>query len=461
MKEVQVIIDKINAKSDAPPILWSSAIPGAAINYTSIEDTRRRRGKDSFKTGKKRSTEVGQYVKYQNMSTLWVCVMPTNSQDPTKYEEGIEFPACELWNGDWTDEEAVKKGYTKPFANDYSNRIEGTDATMFGRPIRNDLAQVFISDIYRSAYLRRADIVDWYGVKAHRFEIQLKDMDNSTTNPENAAYFQHAPAGLENMTQATGAPIFASFPHFLYGQRDLVADIKGIDPREEIHTCYLDVEPQTGLLVGAKKRLQLAYLIESKTYPEAPKALDTEAAVCANLTNIVSTLHSLGLAENITIDCNLEVLTELLTCWQQPSTWTINSFREEGLYMPYGWVEEKLTLPESDATDLNDSLFAVDDLASDCRKLSLMIAGLCFASMLAMLLNRFYTKKYVEERIVELSRSKLLDNKYHSGDRNIRVDTNSEWSEPLMSPPNPLWEKKHASEDAADHKDDASYHFSG
>ena len=57
--EVQVIIDQVeNNSANGTVIPWTSAVPGAAVNWTSQEDTARRRNPDVFKTGKKNPNEV-------------------------------------------------------------------------------------------------------------------------------------------------------------------------------------------------------------------------------------------------------------------------------------------------------------------------------------------------------------------------------------------------------------------
>ena len=75
-------------------------------------------------------------------------------------------------------------------------------------------------------------------------------MMNATTVPENTPFFSFGPYGILNMTQATGAPAFASYPHFYQGDPRLVAAIEGLNPNTGEHECYLDVEPITGLLVS-------------------------------------------------------------------------------------------------------------------------------------------------------------------------------------------------------------------
>lgn len=41
----------------------------------------------------------------------------------------------------------------------------------------------------------------------------------------------------------TGKPVYISLPHFLHGSQFLREDVLGLDPSEERHATYLDVEP--------------------------------------------------------------------------------------------------------------------------------------------------------------------------------------------------------------------------
>jgi hypothetical protein len=150
--------------------LWSTSVPGATSNYTSEEDARRRAGVIVQKTGKKDTSEVGRYVTYYNQTTQWVCldVTKTNPQ-PEGYVQGQNFPSCYPYQASWTPEEAIAMGYVQPFATPYANRIEGTDGNMFAAPTLSDKVLVYISDIYRTAYLQyQKDTTDWHGVTLRR-----------------------------------------------------------------------------------------------------------------------------------------------------------------------------------------------------------------------------------------------------------------------------------------------------
>lgn len=386
LMEVQQILYIVQNKSaNGTVIPWTTAVPGASTNWTSVEDTRRRRNPDTFKTGKKNPNQVGQYVRYNNMTELWACVVPMDSQNTSVYVDGEMFPACALFQYEWTDEEAYNAGYRKPFATDYANRIWGTDANAFGRPITGDKLAVFISDIYRSCFLQYEKDENWNGVTTRRFHIQSKDLENATANPENAQFYAYGPSGLENTTAATGIPVFVSFPHFLHGDPRLVAAVEGLSPNAAEHESNLDMEPQTGLLTAAHKRLQVNYEMVDKIFPStSPEDAKLAAQLCTNLTDTIQFLESKGLIPpNITLPgCELTIFTELFTCFGAPVEWKMY---DGNIFFPYGWVDESFQLPDDDADDIHDSLFFIDDLGVQVQFWSLITAGILFVIILAML----------------------------------------------------------------------------
>lgn len=263
------------------------------------------RGPDTLKTGKKNPKQVGQYVKFNNMQkAFWTCVSPTAMQNTSTYVEGSQFPACPIFQTDWTDKEATENGYVLPFDSDYANRIEGTNGDMFGRPVTTEKVQIFVNDIYRSCYLYHAEDKDWGGVNLRRFELQLKDLENATLNPTNAQYYNFGHNGVENATKAANIPLFISFPHFYGADKSLVSAVKGLSPHKESHLTYLDIEPQTGLLARASKKLQINYLLESDTLPStAPDGISFAQYVCGNMTSSIVQLNKL-LPKNKRIQVN-------------------------------------------------------------------------------------------------------------------------------------------------------------
>lgn len=386
---IQQTLQKAGADSSG----LSSAVPGAATNYTSVSDARRRRNVDTFKTGKKNPHQVAQYVYYQNMSIMHTCTNPMASQNISEYVEGQEFPACAFFKREWNASTAAKMGYSLPFGSDYANRIAGTDANMYGRPVTTDKVQVFVSDFYRSVYLINTGTENWKGIPVKHFTINNKDILNATQNPENAQYYSFGPQGLLNTTDAAGIPVFVSFPNFLNGAPSLISAVKGMNPSASEHSSFLLVEPQTGLLVQAQKKLQVNYQVSNYSMPQLPSdTYDNFVNMCDTLTN---TINQVSLITHPRPPynrpkCALDDMAFFLPCWELPSRWKIEN---NAIFFPYGWVSEEVELPDSYADDLKNSLVLFDNLAAGVRLWCLVIAGFLFAMICAMLV---YMK--IEER---------------------------------------------------------------
>mmetsp|Transcript_28012 Transcript_28012/g.47086 ORF Transcript_28012/g.47086 Transcript_28012/m.47086 type:complete len:810 (-) Transcript_28012:345-2774(-) len=393
--EVQGILDLVIAKSpNITSIPWTNAVPGASTNWSSVEETRRRRAPDTYKTGLRNKNQIGQYVRYNNMSTLYVCVAPTDSQNMSAYDDTKQYPACEHFQYEWDAETIEAKGYVKPFATDYANRIAGTDANSFGRPVTTERLQVFISDIYRSCFLKYSEDVMWNNVKLRRYDIQPKDMLNATLNEENEQYYNFAPSGMENTTLAVGLPVFVSYPHFLYGDEQLAAAVEGLSPSPAEHDSYLDIEPQTGLLAGVAKKLQVNYEMWDESYPTTqPDTIDKANAVCADLDEALAILHALNIdTGNITtLSCNLTIFTEMFTCFNAPADWQMHN---GDIFFPYGWTNENFYLPDDDAEDMQNSLFVIDTVADEVRFWSLICACCCATALMAMMYRGYIDKHH-------------------------------------------------------------------
>ncbi|MGH0134486.1 UNVERIFIED_CONTAM: hypothetical protein FKN15_055211 [Acipenser sinensis] len=59
-----------------------------------------------------------------------------------------------------------------------------------------------------------------------------------------------------------GMPVYISLPHFLYGSEALKEAIDGMEPNEEEHSTFLDVEPVTGISLNVAKRLQVNIAVQ-------------------------------------------------------------------------------------------------------------------------------------------------------------------------------------------------------
>jgi hypothetical protein len=63
--EIDKLLTVVATKSANHTVVpWTNSVPGGAFNWTSIEETRRRRQNDVFKTGKKNPNQVRSVVIY-------------------------------------------------------------------------------------------------------------------------------------------------------------------------------------------------------------------------------------------------------------------------------------------------------------------------------------------------------------------------------------------------------------
>ncbi|XP_043485899.1 protein croquemort-like, partial [Polistes fuscatus] len=73
-----------------------------------------------------------------------------------------------------------------------------------------------------------------------------------------------SPSGLINITSCRyGAPVFVSLPHFYKADPILGNQVVGMNPNEDDHSFYINIEPLTGIPLEMEARLQINMLIES------------------------------------------------------------------------------------------------------------------------------------------------------------------------------------------------------
>ncbi|KAK3741074.1 hypothetical protein RRG08_005764 [Elysia crispata] len=100
------------------------------------------------------------------------------------------------------------------------------------------------------------------GIPLDQFVAPDLTFGNVSTNPYNAGFCTppgHClPAGLLNVSACrTGAPVVMSMPHFLGCDPDVQDYVQGIHPIRKDHESHIDVEPITGVVMRAAKRLQI------------------------------------------------------------------------------------------------------------------------------------------------------------------------------------------------------------
>uniref|UniRef100_A0A665V358 Lysosome membrane protein 2-like n=1 Tax=Echeneis naucrates TaxID=173247 RepID=A0A665V358_ECHNA len=172
----------------------------------------------------------------------------------TGQENYKDYARVDTWKGEsslswWTSDEC--------------NMINGTNGASF-HPIitKTEPLYMFSSDLCRSLYALYNEDVTVKGIPGYRFIPPSEVFANLTVNPANAGFCVPAGnclgSGVLNVSGCKqGAPIIMSSPHFYQGDEKFVQDIFGMNPNKEHHETTIDINPLTGMILQAAKRLQV------------------------------------------------------------------------------------------------------------------------------------------------------------------------------------------------------------
>ncbi|XP_021340100.1 lysosome membrane protein 2-like [Mizuhopecten yessoensis] len=139
--------------------------------------------------------------------------------------------------------------------------INGTDGTMFPPFVeKSDRLYIFSTDICRSIYASFEKDVSLKGVDLYRFSVPPRVFERASLNENNAGFCSGncLPSGVLNISVCkSGAPVVISNPHFLQADTEVIEGVIGMHPNKKEHETVLDVDPLTGLVFNAQKKLQL------------------------------------------------------------------------------------------------------------------------------------------------------------------------------------------------------------
>ena len=253
-------------------------------------------------------------------------------------------------------------------------------------------------------------------------------MQNATVYPPNGPYYSDGPKGLLNMTAATGAPVFGSYPHFLLSDERLVDAIDGVDPNYAEHMTYLDVEPNTGLLACARKQLQTSYFLTNQSFPAT--TFDFKSlihAICANISTLLVELHKdpLPCGKFDQVDVILDILAT-------PAGWKLNekTLMNNGVYFPYGWSSESTTLPEDDAVAISSSVYAAQDFEAESFEWGLICTGIFSLTTIYLVGSRYAAGESLTTILCGGGELKGLEEKH---DQLGSIESSSDIQTPLIS----------------------------
>jgi lysosome membrane protein 2 len=167
--------------------------------------------------------------------------------------------------------------YLPAWGNNVANRVRGTDATQYARHIDsyrmqdgNIYVTAFITQLYRSAVLVNYNSLetDIDGVTALRFVLGEMEMETSTENPDNIPYYMDLAYACLNLSSVYDqVPLILTKPFFLdIVEPSILSNVVFPGPaNRDIHDTVIDVEPFSGIVVHAAKRLQINFLLPNSS----------------------------------------------------------------------------------------------------------------------------------------------------------------------------------------------------
>ncbi|CAF0776018.1 unnamed protein product [Adineta ricciae] len=152
----------------------------------------------------------------------------------------------------------------------WGNQINGTDGSWFPPLIGKDLQSIrlylYSTDICRSLYAKFEKHSSVLDIPTELFSIPAEIFLNSTLNPDNIAFGTTDSGVLDVSVCRQGAPIYISLPHLLYAADRYQSRLEGIEPDAPIHRTIFEVEPHTGLVLSAQKRLQINVFLQPEHF---------------------------------------------------------------------------------------------------------------------------------------------------------------------------------------------------
>ncbi|ELT89305.1 hypothetical protein CAPTEDRAFT_178424 [Capitella teleta] len=177
--------------------------------------------------------------------------------------------SIETWNGNRT---------LNFWNTSYCNMINGSVGTDWHPFIEDDeRLYLFSSDICRSIYLTKTSAYSLNDkIHVKRFSPPADVFADPRENPDNRGFCtgKCLKAGVIDVRKCkSGIPVVMSLPHFFNGDKEYQTDVIGMKPDEKKHQTLIDVEPLTGAVFNARKRLQINMRITHSNVVSASKKL--------------------------------------------------------------------------------------------------------------------------------------------------------------------------------------------
>eukprot|EP00095_Tigriopus_kingsejongensis_P008744 maker-scaffold92_size382268-snap-gene-1.19 protein:Tk08744 transcript:maker-scaffold92_size382268-snap-gene-1.19-mRNA-1 annotation:"scavenger receptor class b member 1" len=167
---------------------------------------------------------------------------------------------------------------------DKCNLVQGSDGSTFSPYIQQDETLWFFNDqLCRSLPMTYSETVHTKTIEGYRFVPREDVFMSPATYPENECFCTDPDLcdmigdGMFAISKCQfDAPIILSWPHFMGANRSFLNAVEGMNPREDRHQFYFDVQPVTGTTLAAKARIQINLAVKnSKIFDDISKINDT------------------------------------------------------------------------------------------------------------------------------------------------------------------------------------------
>ncbi|XP_063920223.1 sensory neuron membrane protein 2-like [Zophobas morio] len=133
---------------------------------------------------------------------------------------------------------------------------------------------VFSEDICRRLKMAYQKIETVKEIQGYKYVVTNDSFNAPQENQENYCFcvnrsrtlhgdFGCLKDGLLDLTTCVGAPVLLSFPHLLYGAKEYMDTVEGLDPNPELHETFVILEPISGAPLKLAKRVQFNMFIRA------------------------------------------------------------------------------------------------------------------------------------------------------------------------------------------------------
>lgn len=155
---------------------------------------------------------------------------------------------------------------TNYWATDECNSVDGSDGSQFPPHMvdKRQVLELYIKELCRKFPLEYdRDVILFDEIPAWRYKAPDNVFAHPSVNPYNQCFCHLDTAtcakhGLFNVSSCSmGAPVYASFPHFLHGDPELRKKFIGLNPDQKIHETFMDIHPRLAFPLNGASRFQI------------------------------------------------------------------------------------------------------------------------------------------------------------------------------------------------------------